>query len=289
MRRILTIGWIFLVIVFLTGRGYGQRRYIESVDQSVRPNTDKVFEVYIDIDAGEVYVDTDETTSCYVRMEFTKGEFHERIDFDEKRNRLKIDLKKKDWSPFHKKGRRNDLRADVHIALPTQVEMVVTSKIKAGEVSMEMGGLRLREFYLSTWAGEVEIDFDEPNQMEMEYLDINARIGETRLLQLGNARFKRADINSDIGEIKVDFTGDLLSESRAKVDLDIGESTVILPENVGVQMRIGGAFSFMSEKDVDHSLYRRGGFYFSDDFDNYRKKFYVKISTGLGELTVDRN
>ena len=154
---------------------------------------------------------------------------------------------------------------------------------------MEMGGLSLREFYLSTWAGEVEVDFDEPNPIEMNYLDVNAKIGETRLLQLGNARFKRADINSDIGEIEVDFTGALLDESKAKVDLDIGESTVILPRDADIQMRIGGTLSFMSEKDVDHSLYRRGGTYYSDDFDDYGKRFYVKISTGLGELTVDRD
>ena len=101
----------------------------------------EVFEVFIDIDAGEVYVENGQTTTCSVSMDFTKGEFRERIEFDEKRNRLKIALKKKDWSPFRKKGkgRHDDMRADVHIALPSEVEMVVTSKIKAGEVSMEMG------------------------------------------------------------------------------------------------------------------------------------------------------
>jgi len=291
LRRILGTGVLLFITGLCVSAGYGQRRNIESVEQRVTPNINKVFEVYLDVDAGDVYVEGDETTSCFISMDFTKGEFRERIDFDEKRNRLKISLKKKDWSPFNKKrkGRNNDTRTHVRISLPTQVEMIVTSKIKAGEVTMEMGGLRLREFYLSTWAGEVEVEFDEPNQIEMDFMDINTRIGETRLLQLGNARFKRADINSDIGEIEVDFTGDLLAESRAKVDLDIGESTIILPRDASIQMRIGGLFSFMSEKDVDRSFYRRGGSYFSDDFDDNEKKLYLKISTGLGELIVDRD
>ncbi len=153
---------------------------------------------------------------------------------------------------------------------------------------MEMGGLRLREFYLNNWAGEVEVRFDEPNPILMDFLDIDAKVGEIRLVKLGNARFKKANINGGIGEIDIDFGGDLLSESRAKVDLDIGEAVVSLPRDIGIKMRIGGGLSFLSSKDIDQSFYRRGNYYYSDDYQEKKNRFFLYITPGLGQFTIER-
>ena len=136
-------------------------------------------------------------------------------------------------------------------------------------------------------AGEVEVVFDEPNPIEMDFMDINVKIGEARLLQLGNARFKVADINGGIGTIEVDFTGELLTDSRADVDMDIGEATIIMPHKMGVKMRIGGGFSFLSSKNIDSSFYRRGDSYYSDNYEDTKKRFYLRVTPGLGELNID--
>ena len=62
-------------------------------------------------------------------------------------------------------------------------------------------------------------------------LSISSKIGECRLVGLSNARFKHAQIDGGIGELSVDFSGEVLPESHAKVDLDIGEASVYLPKN----------------------------------------------------------
>lgn len=45
--------------------------------------------------------------------------------------------------------------------------------------------------------------------MAMNSLDVNVKVGETQLRNLGNAHFRSADIDNGIGSLDVDFSGDL--------------------------------------------------------------------------------
>jgi len=269
---------------------YGQSRYYESVTEEFRAGTGRPLEVILDVDAGEIWVEKsfDRRTGS-ITMKFTRGEFREKIDFDESKNRLRVMLDKKKWHNLKKSDRdRENNWAEVIVKLPDGVDILFDSRIKAGEVTMAMGGLRLREFCLNNWAGEVEVRFDEPNPITMDFLDINVKVGEARFVNLGNARFEKADINGGIGEIEVDFSGDILKESMAKVDLDIGEATIILPTDMGIKLSIGGGFSWLSQKNIDRSFHKRGGSYYSDDYEDMDERFYVRVTPGLGELTIDR-
>ena len=276
-----------LIICFMNV--HGQDDYYERVEESFHVTSDRPLEVLIDVDAGELTVTKGSSEkSGHVSILFTRGEFRETIEFNETKNRLRVSLDKKGWGRYKRKHRDDDLKGEVYLELPRGVDILFDSKIKAGEIILEMGGLRVREFSMTNWAGEVEVRFDEPNPVEMDFLNINVKIGEARFYELGNARFKEADINGGIGQIDVDFTGELLADSRAKVDLDIGEATVTLPEDTGIRMRIGGAFSFLSSKNIDGSLYRRGDSYYSEDYEDTKRRFYLRVTPGLGELTIDR-
>lgn len=289
MKRgsIISAVWIiFGVPVILAAQG----RYLERMDESFRASENRPLEVYMEVDAGEVIVERgSDFLEGLVWMRFTEGQYRAKIDFDERLNRLKLVLSKKNWFSWRGSGRRGiDEEATIELRLPHGVDILFDSDIKAGEVTMEMGGLRLREFYLHNWAGEVEVRFGSPNPIKMDFLGIRSSVGELRLDVLGNARFSKADINAGIGEIDIDFSGDLLDGSSAKVDLDIGEGSIYLPDDVGVKMSIGGGWSFLSQKNLDRSFTRRGDTYYSDDYDEAARKFSVRITPGLGELNVDR-
>ncbi len=278
---------MILVAIFilpLTGL-YGQRARYETVDETFKARSDDPLEVILDIDAGEVIVEKSfDRNEGRIQIRYSQRKFKQEIDFDRNRNRLKV--------RFDLKGLRNvntdHDKAEVLVQLPDGVDILLDARVKAGEITMELGGLRIKEFSYTNWAGEGEVSFNEPNPIIMEKMDINAKVGESDFIRLGNARFVRASINGGIGEISVDFSGDILDECWAKVDLDIGEATVILPHDVGVKMQIGGGFSFLSSKNVDSDLTKDGRYYYSDDYEGQSQKFNVRITPGLGELNVDR-
>ena len=275
------LGWILLsAALFQLSAGWP-----ETEEYSIQVKPEELLEVILDIDVGEVTVKPgDFTDQCLVIFTYDPDEFSAKTDYKEQNNRLKIKLDKKGWKSSWD-GDDKEVRAEIH--LPKEVEMKLDSRVKAGEVFLDVGGLSLRRFRLSLWAGEVSVHFDEPNPVEMELLEIKTNIGELRTSHLGNARFKKANINGGIGEIDVDLTGDLLNDAMAKVDLDIGEASVILPEDRSVRLSVGGLFGFMSSKNIDSALSRRGRNYYSEDFSTDNPLFSVRITPGLGELNVD--
>lgn len=243
----------------------------------------EILQVKIDIDAAEVKISKgNRAYEAWVSIYYTEDEFKVNVDFDEERPRLDIEFDKKGWMDSDK----DDLEASFVLELPYEVEIDLEARIKAGEVELDLGGLSLVDFYLKTWAGEVLVEFSEPNKSEMDYLEINTKIGETELVKLGNARFRDAEINGGIGEMTIDFRGDLLPNAHATVDLDIGETNIILPEDTGVKLSVS-KFLFLSEINLPYSFKKSGRYYYSKNFDEATNQLILKVSPGLGELRID--
>jgi hypothetical protein len=269
-------------------------KWIETEEFSYDVKSDRLLEVVVDVDAGEIRVEpSDSSGKCLIRLHYSLDDCDARVDYDEKSADLKIRLDNRGWSSNGGDG--DHVQAD--IMLPTDVEMTLRTKVKAGEVVLDLGGLRLREFRLNVWAGEVSVHFDDPNPIVMDYMDINTHIGELNTRRLGNARFQKARINGGIGEIDVDLTGNCLDKvdlpgncldkAMAKIDLDIGEAEVILPRDRGVRLSIGGAFSFLSSKNIHGDMIRRGRYYYNENFEDANASLSVRITPGLGELNVN--
>lgn len=236
---------LFVPMPLLAHRGDAKR-----FKERYRVSSDKTLRVNIEIDAAEVRISkSPRDREARVIMFYDEEEFEAYADFDEGRAKLDIEFDKKGWIDSD----NGHNKAEVIIELPPGVEIDLEAKIKAGEVEIDLGGLRLVGLELTTWAGEVTVEFSEPNKSEIDYLKINTKIGETDILKLGNARFREAEINGGIGEMRIDFHGELLARAAGKIDLDIGETTLFLPEDVGVKLSVS-KFLFMSDIDLPHSF-----------------------------------
>ena len=272
---------------FLSGE---EHDFLETREESFRASPADPLEVFIDVDAGEISVAKSQSErEGKVFFRYDKEMFKARFYFFEEKNQLRVSLDKRDWKewPF-KKDKDDETVARVEVLLPYGVDIYLDAKLKAGQTVMQLGGLRLKEFSFNNWAGEVKLQFQEPNPIVMEFLDVHNKVGEMELLDLGNARFERAEIDGGIGEIKVYFHGAILDESMANVDLDIGEAAAHLPLDVGIRMFVGGGLGFLSNKDIDSSFYRRGQYYITENYKTQKKKFSLRITPGLGELKVEK-
>lgn len=247
------------------------------------PDTGQPLEVLVRVKAGEVIIEPASGDEGDASLEWDKNEYRARMEFDENRNRLNIDVDGKGWMNMNDDDHHPILR----LRLPTTAVIRMDARIKAGEIDLSLGGLSLEELSLNTWAGELDVDFDRPNPVIMKMMDIRLHVGEATLQNLGNARFERADINSGIGELSVDFSGDLIEDGRVRLDLDIGETDISVPIEAGVRFKLSG-MHFMSSKNIDPDFYRRGSWYYTDGFEDAPRKLSMIVSSGLGELNIDR-
>lgn len=279
-----------LILLIGTGwlSGLLQAQSVEFTTEEIEfeASPDKVLEVQMRVDAGAVTIEKSAVPEKgTVNLEYRKSRFRSKVSFDAERNRLRVYVDGRGWGKWSDGG---DHPAEIQIALPAHVDIHLDARLKAGEMTQNLGGLRIIKYHLSNWAGEVNVRFDEPNLTRMDFFDADMKIGEAQFSSLGNARFDKADINGGIGELEVDFTGDLVSKCQARVDLDIGEARIILPGGVGTRLQIGGGFSFLSDKRIDSDFSKRDRYYYSQDYDSAVKKFAIRVTPGLGELQIDR-
>ncbi len=255
---------------------------LQRFEKKYQIKTDETLAVYLEVDAGSLTIGkNDHASEIHVTGEINEKDDKLEIGYDKKYDEFSLTLDRKGW--FKSTKDRESSRLDVE--LPANVEIMLEIKVKAGESHFELGGMMLKKIMLRNFAGELRIDFGEPNKVEMNLLDINLKIGESRLRHLANARFHTAKINSGIGELHMDFLGEALESSTAEIDLDIGETIVELPGDLGIKLS-STKFGFLSDSKLDDQFERKGRYYYSKNYDSAKKTMYVKISTGIGGLVV---
>ncbi|OGC02685.1 hypothetical protein A2V82_09440 [candidate division KSB1 bacterium RBG_16_48_16] len=241
--------------------------------------------VEIDVDGGQVQVKRSESdTDCHVWLEYNPNKSNADVQFNERTNELKISVDHEKWSIVNKGDDENFVKVVVELPLAPQIDL--DADVKAGEMKLQLGGIHLRNFELRNLAGEVNVDFDQPNKSELETLDVNCKVGELTLSRLGNANFSEADINSGIGEVSIDFLGEKIRRAMVHIDLDIGETRIVLPKELGVKMKVS-KFLFLSNVSYPNWFDKKGKYYFSKNYKETKESLYLTISTGIGELGIE--
>jgi hypothetical protein len=248
------------------------------------PIKDGKLKLDVRVDGGKVkiYRGTSDN-DCHVYMEFSNDRCEGDVHFDEERGELEVNLDYDSWNAIKGHDGDGSHHAEITIELPLRPEIDLSAHIKAGEIKFDIGDLHLHNFELKNWAGEVTVDFDEPNRSKLNTFDVNVKVGETKLYNLGNANFEEGEINGGIGEMTIDFSGEKIERTMARIDLDIGETTVIVPENIGTKLRIS---KFISEVNYPSRFEQRGRYYYSENYRENEKSLYLSISTGIGELRI---
>jgi hypothetical protein len=256
---------------------------IESLRNDFKIDTDRPARLRVDVDAGEIRVEKGSSRNkMEVDLHYNKDHFRHSLRFNETRNEMEIVFEKEGWLEYD----HDRTIGELMIALPTEGELELDFKIKAGKIDLQLGGLRITELALETIAGEVNVDFEEPNRMEMANLYLNTKIGESKFRRLGNARFRDAEINGGIGELTIDFSGEMLADANARVDLDIGETMIVLPRDAGTRLSMS-KFLFLSHVNLPFELQKEGRYYYSENYDRASRTFQLRVSSGLGECRVE--
>ncbi|MCU0643085.1 MAG: cell wall-active antibiotics response protein [bacterium] len=269
-----------LVLIFLPATVPASEE--KKFEKAYSVKTDKRLLITLNIDAAKVSVQkNDKSDQVAISISYDPELDEIDIDFDDRNNELFLNLDRDKWFRSVDNHRATELK----LSLPADAIIELDCKIKAGESEFNLGSLKIREFRLRNFAGEVKVDFAQQNNIEMELLDINVKVGETTLNRLGNARFQYANINGGIGEMVIDFSGDGLKSCKADIDLDIGETKVFLPENLGVRFE-SSDFGFLTQSNLDEKFRRKGRYFYSDNFDSATNSLEFSISSGIGELRV---
>ncbi len=91
------------------------------------------------------------------------------ITFDRLKHRLWI-ISDQEWVSEGDDKNRNENRRmiELEIELPRNPEIALSADLKAGEADIQLGGLGISGLDIDNMAGEIDVDFNRPNRIEMK-------------------------------------------------------------------------------------------------------------------------
>ena len=171
-------------------------------------------------------------------------------------------------------------RPRLTLLIPPNVPIELSLNVSMGESRIDLGGLTLSDLGLDLSMGNHEVDFRQPVVDGLTRLRLNARMGNVRIENLGNARAKSVDASGSMGNLTADLGGEWKPGSEAELSFtqSMGEVRVNVPTNVRLQadVRNGDGKARNIEPDGDETK------------DPKAPVIKVRVSTSMGEGRVTR-
>lgn len=134
-------------------------------------------------------------------------------------------------------------RPRLTVLIPPSVPIDLSLNVSMGESRIDLGGLTLSDLGLDLSMGNHEVDFTQPVVDGMTRLRLNARMGNVRVENLGNARAKSVDASGSMGNLTADLGGDWRPGGEAEVSFtqSMGEVRVNVPTGVRLEADVRDA------------------------------------------------
>jgi hypothetical protein len=209
---------------------------------------------------------------------------HERV------GNLQIDLNpsgsKKDAEGMHVNF---DFKTDEwNVQLTDAIPIALDASLGAGKADLDMTGLNINKFSLSTGASSTKIRFGEPNKGEIEQLKIEAGVSKLVAEGLCNANFKHMNFEGGVGSYYLNFDGELKREVDVKIDFGMGTITLDIPAKIGVRVNYSDNWfsSFSFAPDISKE---QDGLSVSSNYSTAEGKLNIYIDSGLGHVKIRRS
>jgi hypothetical protein len=156
-----------------------------------------------------------------------------------------------------------------------------------GKGEIDMTGLKVKDFSLSTGASSVDLKWDKPNPSEIQDMNIEAGVARFRAEGLCNARFHHLKFEGGVGSYTLDFAGTLDREVDADLEVGLGSLTIYIPEHMAA--RVVYEKSWISHISVDSGLREADNeedTYYTSSYHGAKGRINFHIDAGVGTVRI---
>lgn len=168
------------------------------------------------------------------------------------------------------------------VGVSRSVPTGLTVGVMAAEVDMRLGGVALENFSYRTAASETVIDFDLPNAIRMNRLELSAGAADFRARRLGNARFEVLEFNGAVGDVRLDFTGEWQESASGEIRMGLGSLKLVFPRSIGVRIEKRGFLASFDAPGFD----RVEGAYQTRNWATAPVRLTLAVRAGFGDIDV---
>jgi hypothetical protein len=177
---------------------------------------------------------------------------------------------------------RNLKSGHLELGLTRDVPLELDLQFGATEAMIELGGLRIRSAEISTGASKTTLKFSSPNPEPCERLELEVGAAQFEAIGIGNLNPERLEVKCGVGEVTLDFGGDLRTNMRADIDMGLGSLILRVPRGLGVSVRKDGILAGFDSQ----GLIKRGDVYYSENWDKATHHLTINIDAALGSIRM---
>lgn len=178
---------------------------------------------------------------------------------------------------------RGDSREKLDVQITTAVPVDLRLKTGASETKIDLSGIRVKSFDLKAGVGEANISITKRNPIVCDTIDIKTGVGGFKMMGLANANFNSLRLYTGVGEARLDFTGDWSHDAEVEVKAGVGQVTVILPRDLGVELE--SQRGLLSSLHLE-SFHKSGDLYRSDNYDTTKHHLRIRMRAGIGGVEI---
>jgi hypothetical protein len=180
--------------------------------------------------------------------------------------------------------RGRNLRAgELKLQLGPSVPLDLSLEFGAARADVDLTGLRIKRLRLATGASESRLRINEPNSEICEIVDLDVGAAKFDAYGLGNLNTERLDFSGGIGEVTLDFSGEMRHNMAVSVRMGLGSLTLRVPRALGVRVQKGGLLVGFDSQ----GMIKRGDSFFSENWEQAERKLTVDIDAAFGSIRID--
>ena len=179
--------------------------------------------------------------------------------------------------PFPYKNRWN-------LKLPSDIplQLYINTATYSGDI--DLTNLQIEYFYLNSGASQTNIEFNQPNLIDLKNINIKTGASTIKILGLANANFDEMNFAGGAGSYIFDFSGNLTKKS--KVSINVGAAKIILkiPSSIGTRIIFR---NFPASKlDIRGFIKVNDQTYISPEYGKSDAELDIEIKGGLVDVEV---
>jgi len=182
---------------------------------------------------------------------------------------------KKDWDDVE-----NDWKLEFTKAIPLEYSI----NLGMAEGEMDFTGQQINEMEIECGMGDVSVQVNEPNRIEMKSFTVETGMGEFSGVGLGNLNSQRFTVDCGMGSTNLAFDGKIKTDMEGEISVGMGSVSIELPTNVGAE--VYSESSFLSNVDLDDFDKIGDSTYRSENWDETVYRIYIKASVGMGSIDI---
>ena len=166
-----------------------------------------------------------------------------------------------------------------------EVPLSIDAELGAGRGDLDLTGLNVKDFRMSTGASSTTLVFGEPNKSTIEDFDIKSGVSKFVGEKLCNANFQHMTFEGGVGSYHLNFDGELHHEVDVRIKIGLGAVTILIPRETGA--RVHYQESWFSNFSIDREFEEgKKGVYETPNYSTVDGKMNIYVESGLGSVKV---